>query len=624
MKTNPVLIFLLALLPFSVTLAQNTLPLPLNITQAIQKGTRTFAGVPGIRYWQNSADYSIQVHFDPATRLVSGTEQITYQNQSHDTLRELLFKLYPNIFQKGAIRASSVKPEDLTEGVSISNCLIDKVGQNIKPIPAGTNLQVPITHLLPGHSTQVSLSFSYTLNKTSHLRTGQIDSAAFFIAYFFPRIAGYDDIDGWNNYPYIGSQEFYNDFCHFHVTITVPDNYIVWATGDLKNREEVLSPKYISRIEEAEKSNGITRIIDSSDLSAGDITLHSGSHSWHFEANEVTDFVFAISNHYIWNASGVETDPSTKRRTRVDAVFNPNHRDYYDVIGFARKTVDYMSSRFPKWPFPYSHETVFDGLDQMEYPMMVNDNPLSDHGETVYLTDHEIFHTMFPFYMGINETKYGWMDEGWATLGEWFLSPMIDSSLHDKYGMEEYNESAGKESDLPIITLTTELSGVASYLNSYPKPGLGYLYAKDILGDSAFFSGLHFYISHWHGKHPIPTDFFYSMNAGSGKNLNWFWKRWFYDDGYPDLAIRSVRNLGKEYEIIIRSIGTKPVPVDLTIFYDGHSTEKIHRNAACWEKNNREITLHVSAMKKIDKLELGSLYVPDVNPKDNRWSLSNN
>jgi hypothetical protein len=592
---------------------------PLNIEQAIQKGSRSASGVPGNKYWQNNGDYAIQVSFDPLTRLVKGTEHITYYNNSPDTLRQLHFKLYPNIYQKGAVRATPLKPPDLMDGVSLANLMIDQVSHPVKTIPEGTELRVAISNLLPGHSLQVSLDFSYPLNMSSHLRTGAIDSTAFFIAYFFPRIAVYDDIDGWNNNPYIGSQEFYNDFCHFSVTITVPDNYIVWATGDLKNKEEVLGQKYINRIVDAERSNGVVSVIDSSDLATRDITRHNRFNTWKFEAADVTDFVFAISNHYLWSSSSVEVDPVSKRRTRVDAAFNPAHTDDREIIDFARKTVELMSFRFPKWPFPYSHETVFDGLDQMEYPMMVNDNPLTNHADAVTLTDHEIFHTMFPFYMGINETKYGWMDEGWATIGEWLLSPMIDSSIRDEYGMEAYNKTAGKEVDLPIITLTTQLTGVAAFLNSYPKPAMGYLYVKDMLGDSAFFKGLHFYISHWMGKHPIPLDFFYSMNTGSGKNLNWFWKRWFYDDGYPDLAFGPVKKTMAEYRVMVESIGNKPVPVDLTIFFKDNTTQKIHRNISCWEKGNRSILLTFSSQKQVLKMQLGSLYVPDINPKDNEY-----
>jgi Peptidase family M1 domain len=619
MKISHILFWPTFLLIAGLASAQVTLPVPLNIEQTITKNSRTATGVPGNQYWQNKGDYSIEVNFDPITRLVSGTEKITYYNNSPDTLHQLIFKLYPNIYQKGAVREMSIKAADLTDGVSLNNLMIDNASHSVKTNPIGTNLPVPISNLSPGNTIQVSLGFSYILNKGSHIRTGAIDSSAFFIAYFFPRIAVYDDIDGWNLHPYVGSQEFYNDFCHFSVSVNVPDNYVVWATGDLKNKEDVLGQKYIGRISDAEKSNGITIIIDSSDLASGDITLHKPINTWKFEATNVTDFVFATSNHYIWNSSSLEVDPKSKRRTRVDAVFNSAHKDFRDVISFARKTVDYMSYRFPKWPYPYPHETVFDGLDQMEYPMMVNDNPLADKSETIELTDHEIFHTMFPFYMGTNETKYGWMDEGWATIGEWLLSPMIDSTIADEYGMGGYDKYAGKESDLPIMTLTTNLNGVSSFLDSYPKPALGYLFVKDMLGDSLFFKGLHYYIKNWNGKHPMPLDFFNAMNAGSGKNMNWFWKRWFYDDGYPDLAFGEVSKSGKEYSVVINSIGTKPVPVDLTIYFQDSTTQKIHRDISCWEEGERKIQVNFSSPKKVLKLKLGSLYVPDINQKDNEY-----
>jgi Peptidase family M1 domain len=614
--------FLCTLILLSVTvtgLPQSTLPAPLNILAAVHRGTRTLNGVPGNKYWQNMADYDIQVGFDPVTRQVSGNEDIVYYNNSPDTLRHLLFKIYPNIYQKGATRAIPVNPRDLTDGVSLTNIVFGSEKGPVLSIPQGTNASFNISKLLPGHSLHVSLGFSYTLNITSHLRTGAIDSAAFFVAYFFPRLAVYDDIDGWNKYPYIGSQEFYNDFCHFTVGITVPDNYVVWATGELKNKTEVLGQKYINRIAEAEGSDRTVAIIDSIDIAARDITIHHPSNTWKFVANNVTDFVFALSNHYLWNSTSIEVDPVSKRRTRVDVAFNPAHQDFNELIHFARKTVELMSYRFPKWPFPYPHETVFDGLDQMEYPMMVNDNPVRSRVDGITLTDHEIFHTMFPFYMGINETKYGWMDEGWATIGEWLLSPMIDSSIEDDYGMQSYNEYAGSESDMQILSLTTELFGITSFLNSYSKPALGYLYVKDMLGDSVFLKGLHYYIKHWNGKHPAPLDFFYSMNVGSGKNLDWFWKRWFYDDGYPDLAFGPVKKIGSEYQIIVKSIGTKPVPVDLTIFFEDHTIQKIHRNISCWENGNRQILISYSTSKKPLKMTLGSLYIPDINKKDNDY-----
>ncbi len=597
------------------TRAQTSLPVPYNLQATYNKGTRSITGAPGKNYWQNKAAYNISIRFDPTTLFLSGSETITYFNNSTDTLKELLFKLYPNLYKKGSPRLMKISDEDATDGIAITALSVDQQAQDVKKLRIdATNMELPIPALLPGKSITCSITFSYTLNKRSHIRTGQVDDGAFFLAYYFPRIAVYDDIDGWNRHPYLGTQEFYNDFCDFKIAVQVPSNYLVWATGDLKNCSDVLTGTYCNRIQQAEHNDAIMNIIDSNDIKAGNITTNI-SNTWLFESTDVTDVAVAISNHYVWQSSSLVVDTVTRRRTRVDAVFNPRHKDYFFVAADARKTVYAMSYHFPKWPYPYPHETVFDGLDQMEYPMMVNDNPVEDRAESIELTDHEIFHTMFPFYMGINETKYGWMDEGWATIGEWLISPMIDSSITDEYGMPAVNQTAGTEADLPITTLTTQLNGSSMFINSYPKPALGYLYAKDMLGEYLFYKALHQYIRNWNGKHPMPYDFFNSMNTGSGKNLNWFWKRWFFDDGIADLAIAKVNGR----LITIESKGQKPVPVDLAIIYLDDTPEKIHRSAAVWEKGNKTIVLAATSAKKIKQIILGSTYVPDKNTADNIW-----
>jgi len=465
----------------------------------------------------------------------------------------------------------------------------------------------------------VKATYAYTLNKGSHQRTGEIEPGADFVAYFFPRIAVYDDLDGWNKVPYTGDQEFYNDFGNFKAAITVPRNFVVWATGDLTNTDQVLAPKYAQRLRAAEQQDAITAIISAEDAKRRDITAPNAQNTWRFEARNVTDFVFATADHYVWQSTSLVVDPATKRRTRVDAVYNPRHEDYREVIDLSRKTVEAMSYTFPKWPFPYAHETVFDGLDQMEYPMMVNDNPTATREDAITLTDHEIFHTMFPFYMGINETKYGWMDEGWATIGEWLISGVIDPKLDDDYGIKPYADHAGEEGDLPIVTPSTQQNGLPFFLNSYPKPGLGYLYVKDMLGDELFTKALHTYIRNWNGKHPLPHDFFNSMNAGASRNLNWFWQRWFFDAGYPDLAIATVAKTAPGYDLTIQAKGTKPVPVDLTLTFADNTTQKIHRSIAVWETGANSVTVPVATKQPLKRVTLGSTLVPDSYPKDNMW-----
>jgi hypothetical protein len=613
-------LFFICILSISAIVSgQTKIPTPKNIEVTYTKKTRSLDGNPGVNYWQNKADYSINIDFNPNNRLLNGFEEINYFNNSNDTLYEIVFKLYPNIYKKGSPRLMKFEDEDTNDGMNIENMTINNSVVDAKNwFINATNMSVRIKPLLPKQSLNFKIKFSYTLNKGSHMRTGQVDEGAFFIAYFFPRIAVYDDIEGWNRNQYLGTQEFYNDFCDFKTSITLPNNYMVWGTGDLKNCNEVYNEKYCSRIQQAESQDDLIFIIDKEDLKNGNITKStSPTNTWKFNAENVTDIAIAFSNHYLWQSSSLVVDKKTNRRTRVDAVFNEIHKDYFLVASDARKTVEAMSFNFPKWPYPYNHETVFDGLDQMEYPMMVNDNPVEDREESIELTDHEIFHTMFPFYMGINETKYGWMDEGWATIGEWLISPMIDPKIIDLYGIDRTAITSGTEIDLPITTLTTQLSGEAMFINSYPKPAFGYLYVKDMLGDDLFYKGLHNYIAKWNGKHPMPNDFFYSMNSGSGKNLNWFWKKWFFEGGVLDLAIKNVK--GKQ--ITIENKGNKPLPIDVEINYVDGSSEKIHNSIEAWKNGNKTVILTIKGTKKIKNVVLGSTYVPDSNKKDNFFEV---
>lgn len=601
--------------------AQTTLPIAPEFHKAYQKETRNTDGKPGKNYWQNTSKYDLNVDFNPISRLLKGKVQVTYTNNSPDTLKEIWFKLYPNLYKKGTPRKSKFAESDLGDGVAV-----EKLAANGKSITDfkidGTNMTVNVPAVLPGKTISFSIDYSYTLNKGSHMRTGQVDEGSHFVAYFFPRIAVYDDVDGWNKFPYTGAEEFYNDFDQFNASITVPGGYGVWATGDLKNPSEVFQKDIVSRMLSAEKNDAVIDVITDKDLADKKVTQPNAFNTFKFEAKNVTDFVFALSDHYLWKSSSLVVDPKTKRRTRVDAVFNPKHKDYYEVIDFARKTVEAMSYTFPKWPFPYNHETIFDGLDQMEYPMMVNDNPVDNRTDAITLTDHEIFHTMFPFYMGINETKYGWMDEGWATIGEWLISPMIDSTIVDEYGVQPTASSSGGKDDTPIMTLTPDLKGSGSFTNSYPKPGLAYLFVKDYLGDELFTKSLHTYIKNWNGKHPMPYDFFNSINEGSGKNLNWFWKAWFFEDGVTDMAIRAIDKTSSGYTITIENKSAKPLPIDLALTYEDGSVENNHSTIGVWEKGDKQVKINIKTSKKLSKVVMGNPHTPDKVKGDNSFSLN--
>ncbi|MEZ4944183.1 MAG: peptidase [Cyclobacteriaceae bacterium] len=477
--------------------AQSQLPIPTNFQHSYLNSVRDLSGKPGINYWQNSADYSIKVNFSPDTREIAGYVKIQYYNNSPDTLSKIVFKLFPNLYQSESIRAKRIPKEDLGDGVSIAHINLNGVIVEPEMISIlGTNMTVKGTRILPQDEVTIDIKYSYTLNQGSFIRTGQVDPGAFVIAYFFPRITVYDDIDGWNEYPYMGFEEFYNDYGDFHVEITVPDNYQVWCTGDLTNITDVYTDKYEQRIQNASSQDGVIDIITKEDLIKNDICKRNGKNTWKFDAINVQDVAFATSNHYIWKSTSIVVDSVQNRRVRINAVYNPEHTQYDPVVGYARSTVSIISYTYPKIPFPYPHITIFEGLDAMEYPMMVNNLPFKDPLQIVQFTAHEVFHTLFPFYVGTNETKYSFMDEGLATMTEFTLPQLIAPDVPMYYDLDDVNLSAGSDYDNPIITLTPQLNRNSRYSNKDLKPALGFYYVKEMLGDDKFSETIKYFINH--------------------------------------------------------------------------------------------------------------------------------
>lgn len=612
-------IAVLLLSAVQVNAQQDELFIPRNIQKAYQNNTRTVAGTPGKKFWKNFAEYFIQVKFNPKTLMLEGKQIITYYNNSPDTLKKLVFRIAPDFYKKGNERNRIIEADDVTDGVKFTNCIIDanKVDVN-NPLQVkheGTIMEIKVKGIEPrGGRTTVEMDWNYKLNLNSHERTGVIDIGSYFIAYFFPRITVYDDVDGWDEFPYLGQQETYFDNASFNVHITVPRNFMVWATGDLQNPAEVLHESVLKKWTMAQQSSKPVFLIDSADIRNNTVTQHKKFNTFQFKCT-TPDFVFALSNHYLWQARNMVVDSLTMQRAFITTAFNPVHKDFFEVNEFAAKTIETMSFDFPGVTYPYSHLTIIDGLDQMEYPMMINDNPTTTRFDGITLTTHEVFHQIFPFLMATNQTKYAFMDEGWATLGEWYISPLIDTTIVDDYGMDRINSDLGKDWDAPMITNSTELTK-SLFINSYPKPALTFLYLWEMLGDSLFKKSLQHYIITWMDKSPTPWDFFFCMNQSCGMNLNWFWKAWYFEQGYPDLAILDAKRLNYSYTVTVKSIGNKPVPVHLTATFADGTKKKFTRTIDIWK--HRKITeVIIDTQQAITKLELGDVYDADIDKSNN-------
>ncbi len=628
MKLRGIPLFLLGLLVYGLGLSAQTsaLYIPRNMQNAYENHTRAKDGKPGANYWQNRADYKMSVELIPENRLLHGHEWVTYYNNSPDTLKKIVFHVFPNLFKKGNPRESKIDFRDESDGVKIERLLFNGQAVNlsadsgdVKFVQDSLNMELN-RRLPPGSRAKIEMDWNFTVNKKSHIRTGRVDSTSFFVAYFFPRIAVYDDIDGWNHFQYRGIAEFYNDFGDFDVSITVPRDFVVWATGVLQNPEQVLTEKYARRFRAAFSADTVIHIVDSTDMKSGNITLNGPKNIWNFKAKNITDFAFAVSDHYLWDATSLVVDEKTGRRVMIDAAYNKESKDFFEVIDIAKKAIRFMSERIPGVPFPYPNETVFNGLDEMEYPMMVNDTSFDDPHYVKKLTSHEIFHSYFPFMMGINENKYAWMDEGWASFGDFQIVSAIDGPEYATlYFHKSYKDRIGYDMDLPIFAVSEYLKRPVYHHNSYVKPAAFLMILKDYLGDELFLKAVHEYIHRWRGRHPIPYDFFFTLMDVTGQNLDWLIRPWFFEYGYYDLAIKRVQTQPKKTIVTVENKGTYPAPVYLRVQYDDGTEEERSLKADVWRSGVREVVFKLKNHAPVARLEVVNKTLLDADMSNNVW-----
>jgi hypothetical protein len=606
---------------------------PRDAQLAYRRGTRSPDGRPGPNYWQNHGRYEITINAAPPDRTIRGTEKITYFNNSPDTLKVIDFRLIVNIHKPGITRLGNEDSTYLNPGIRI-----DSYSENGQEHPwrnqdhDGTWKFIRLlTPLLPHDSLRLDITWHYLASLKSN-REGMIDSTTYFLAYSYPRVAVYDDYSGWDRMDFTDAQEFYNDFNDYVLHVNVPKNFVVWATGDLQNPNDVLQPVYARRLAASYTGDDITRIASPAEIAGGKVTTQNAVNTWTWKADDITDMAFGLSDHFAWDASSVVVDDATGRRASVQAAYNDTARDYHHMVEFGRHALDWLSHNWPDVPYPFPKTTVFQGYAGMEYPMMANDETYEDPGFARFVAEHEIAHSYFPFYMGINESRYGFMDEGWATTFEYLIGKAdLGQDKADEFFREfrvnymSYDPSPLE--DLPIITPADALKGDTYGTNAYGKPSLAYLAMKDMLGDELFKKCLHTFMDRWHGKHPIPWDFFYSFNDASGKDLNWFWNNWFFTNNYLDLAVTAASQTRMidnhtSISVNIHNVGGFAVPFDVVLHYTDGSSKGIHETPAVWEKDQKNIIIAVptDADRTLASLELNTGIYVDANPVDNKWS----
>jgi hypothetical protein len=632
MKTTFYTLFMLLLIT-NLSVSQNSkLYVPLNIQQVIKNGTRSYTGTPGKEYWQNSSDYKIKAEILTDSSYLIGNEIITYYNNSPDTLKKIVFRIYQDISKKGALRDWYLPATLLNDGVKINYIIVKNdtldLTEHSKDISRGsTNLVLKLKNKLnPQSKIKIKVGWEFKIPTNIKIRMGNYGNGNMFVAYWYPQVSVYDDIDGWDMLDYEGSVEFYNDFSNYDVELKLPKGFLAWATGELQNAKDVLRNDIFKKYELAKKTDKTIKIITQDDYKKGIVTKENDFNIWKFNANNVTDFSFAISNNYNWDGTSTIVGKEKTHRVLTDVVY-PDSAFYWNKgAQISKIAIDYFSNELPGYPYPYSHITSFCNSNKgggMETPMMTNDGEPKSVASLVGLLSHEIAHSYFPFIMGTNERKYAWMDEGWASF---FPREIVDRYVptHDYWlgRSKAYSRNAGKESELPPIVPSYTYKGRYARTGFYNRPTNAYRELEILLGRDLFKKALLEYMKRWNGKHPIPYDFFFTFNEIANEDLTWFWKPWFFEFGYPDLTIEDVEQNNDKILIKVRKLGNIPTRVEVTIEFEDRTKKIIKKSVKIWqdEKDFFEIKL-LGKNKKIKSVTVGNKHIPDAVKKNNTFII---
>lgn len=601
--------------------------IPYEILHAVEEGTRTLSGFPGDWYFQNHASYNMNVKFDPGSGILTGEADINYFNQSPDSLNKLVLRLYQNLYKKGGIRDEEVDPGVIHDGVGIKALRINNEDFTPKLSSRtrtdGTIFTIYLKDaLLPGESCRIFISWKFSMPDRPVKRFGKYGEGSYFVSLWYPQVSVYDDINGWDETQYTGTQEFYNDFNDYYVSVTVPRGFMVWATGEWINAQYILSKDAIGRFEEASVSGETIHIISPDDLTNKDWYSGKRSKTFRYKAENIPDFAFAVSDSYLWDATTAWI--GSDRKVLVSAAYPERAPNFNKVADIGRKIVRHLSDSSYGIPYPYPAVTVFKGEGGMEYPMIVNDGALFFLNGTIFVTMHEVAHAYFPFLFGINEHYYSWIDEGLTT----YLPMETEKALgSDFYTMEhvvrKYNIIAGTFEDIPLSVPASQTRGKSYENYSYIRSSVAFLMLENYIGRDTFRMAIRNFAEIWQYKHPTPYDLLSVIRNTANRDIDWFIEPWFFGSGFPDLAIGNVIQKGNKIKVEIRKLGLFPVPIVVEMHFLSGEKEVFRFSPEKWKGNDR-LNLSFMIVDELESITLGSPEIPDKNPLNNVFTISEN
>ncbi|HEX8399830.1 MAG TPA: M1 family metallopeptidase [Pyrinomonadaceae bacterium] len=532
---------------------------------------RTASGAPGRGYWQNTADYQIDVTLDDVNQRISGRETVTYKNNSPDALEYLWLQLDNNIFAKDSLaQKTQTAPEFRNVPLTAIEQLVQREFEgrvNITEVTDAKNnrlrhtinetmmrIDLP-TPLAPGGTYVFNVTWNYAINnqrvyggRTGYEYFPQDGNYLYEIAHWFPRMAAYYDVYGWQHKQFLGAGEFTLEFGNYTVRITAPNDHIVSATGVLQNPAQVLTAAQRQRLQQAATATQPIKIVTQEEATANEKSKPTGTKTWTFKADNVRDFAFASSRKFIWDAQGHNVGGN---RVMAMSFYPKEGNPLWEKYSTASiiHTLNIYSRYTFTYPYPVA-QSVNGPVGGMEYPMICFNGPRPDPDGTysagtkyglISVVIHEVGHNYFPMIVNSDERQWTWMDEGLNSFLQFLAESEWEKNYPSRRGEpQRIVEYMSSEEQVPIMTQSDSLLQFGN--NAYGKPATALnILRETVMGRELFDHAFKTFAQRWKFKRPAPADFFRTMEDASGTDLDWFWRGWFYTTENVDISIENVR-----------------------------------------------------------------------------------
>ncbi len=593
---------------------------------------RTASGKPGPEYWQNRADYEIEAELDDVNHTLTGKITITYTNNSPEQLDFIWLYLEQNRFTEDSRGTLTTPSEgnryngDVEGGYKISNLKVEKDAAG--HLITDTRMQVFLDEPLKagGKDVEISMNFTYKIPVEGMDRMGRLDvndGTIYAMAQWYPRVAVFDDVTGWNVEPYLGAGEFYLEYGNFEYAITVPYDHTVVGSGLLQNPKDVLTKTQQERWKKAEESDQTVYIIKPEEVgTAASHPEKSGKVTWEFEMENTHDVAFASSKAFIWDAARINLADGKKAMAQsAYPKESDGQKAWSRSTEYTKASIEFYSKTYFNYPWK-SAVNVAAEIGGMEYPGLSFCSWRSKEASLWGVTDHEFGHNWFPMIVGSNERRYAWMDEGFNTFINHFSSNAFNNA--------EYPSQLEKTRRIVPYLKKETRQGIDTYpdmtnlrnlgYTAYYKPATGLMMLREyVLGAERFDKAFKSYIKTWAFKHPQPADFFNHMENVAGENLSWFWKGWFYGNKNIDIAVNNVEQKEGGYSIELSMEGEIPMPVKLAVTYTDGSSEEINLPVEIWQRGDTW-SHFLSTSKTIQKVEFDpNKQISDIHAANDTW-----